>query len=75
MNGLRLYAVSCAVPLGSMNGSGSSPELIKEEIEGVVGERWDGFSKADLAALVREAGVVVKTYIGSSGSGRHGRWC
>jgi len=32
--------------------------MIKEEIERVVGERCDGFSGADLAALVREAGVV-----------------
>ena len=47
------------VPLGSMNdASGSSPDMIKEEIERVVGERCDGFSGADLAALVREAGVV-----------------
>ena len=28
------------------------------ECRGVVGERCDGFSGADLAALVREAGVV-----------------
>ena len=47
------------VPLGSMNeASGSTPDMIKEEIEGLVGERCDGFSGADLAALVREAGVV-----------------
>ena len=47
------------VPLGSMNdASGSSPDVIREEIERVVGERCDGFSGADLAALVREAGVV-----------------
>ena len=47
------------VPLGSMNdASESSPDMIKEEIERVVGERCDGFSGADLAALVREAGVV-----------------
>jgi ribosome biogenesis ATPase len=47
------------VPLGSMNdASGSSPDVIKEEIERVVGERCDGFSGADLAALVREAGVA-----------------
>jgi len=47
------------VPLGSVNdASGSSPEMIREEIERVVGERCDGFSGADLAALVREAGVV-----------------
>ncbi|KAF8813475.1 AAA-domain-containing protein [Phlegmacium glaucopus] len=47
------------VPLGSMNNaSGSSPDMIKEEIERVVGEKCDGFSGADLAALVREAGVV-----------------
>ena len=47
------------VPLGSMNDApGSTPDTIKEEIECVVGERCDGFSGADLAALVREAGVV-----------------
>ena len=47
------------VPLGSINdASGSPPEMIKEEIERVVGERCDGFSGADLAALIREAGVV-----------------
>ena len=47
------------VPLGSMNdASGSSPDVIRAEIERVVGERCDGFSGADLAALVREAGVV-----------------
>ena len=47
------------VPLGSMDGaSGSSPDRIKEQIERVVGERCEGFSGADLAALVREAGVV-----------------
>ena len=47
------------VPLGSMNEtSGSSPDMIKEEIGRLVGEQCDGFSGADLAALVREAGVV-----------------
>ena len=49
----------CKVPLGSIDdASGSSPDVIKEEIERMVGERCDGFSGADLAALVREAGVV-----------------
>ena len=47
------------IPLGSINDpSRPSPDVIKEEIERVVGERCDGFSGADLAALVREAGVV-----------------
>jgi ribosome biogenesis ATPase len=32
--------------------------MIKKEIERVVGEGCDGFSGADLAALVREAGVI-----------------
>ena len=45
------------VPLGSMS-DGSTPDAIREKIESVVGERCDGFSGADLAALVREAGVV-----------------
>ena len=56
------------VPLGSMDdASGPLPDVIKEEIERVVGERCDGFSGADLAALVREAGVVaLKRTLGRS---------
>jgi len=48
------------VPLGSINDTSgsSSSDVIKEEVERVVGERCDGFSGADLAALIREAGVV-----------------
>ncbi|KAJ3510689.1 hypothetical protein NLJ89_g4529 [Agrocybe chaxingu] len=44
------------VPLGSSDGTSS--ERTKQEIERLVGEKCDGYSGADLAALVREAGVV-----------------
>ncbi|KAG6894375.1 hypothetical protein C0992_006400 [Termitomyces sp. T32_za158] len=44
------------VPLGS--GEGLSLEQVKLGVEMLVKERCDGFSGADLAALVREAGVI-----------------
>ena len=57
MNELRLYApFSARYPW--INDAGSSPGVIQEGIERVVGERCDGFSGADLAALIRGAGVV-----------------
>ncbi|KAF8150970.1 P-loop containing nucleoside triphosphate hydrolase protein [Crassisporium funariophilum] len=44
------------IPLGGPEG----PEVVRvrEAIERVVGERCDGYSGADLAAVVREAGVM-----------------
>ncbi|KAG6872542.1 hypothetical protein C0995_009003 [Termitomyces sp. Mi166 len=44
------------VPLGSVDGA--SLQQVKLDIEVLVRERCDGFSGADLAALVREAGVI-----------------
>lgn len=44
------------VPLGG--GDGVSLEQVKLGVEVLVKERCDGFSGADLAALVREAGVI-----------------
>ncbi|KAG6884574.1 hypothetical protein C0993_009905 [Termitomyces sp. T159_Od127] len=44
------------VPLGS--GDAASLEHVKLGVEMLVKERCDGFSGADLAALVREAGVI-----------------
>ncbi|PFH51091.1 hypothetical protein AMATHDRAFT_59792 [Amanita thiersii Skay4041] len=50
------------VPLGDDNDenadSVSSPTQIREVVEGLVKERCEGYSGADLAAVVREAGVV-----------------
>ncbi|KAI0763336.1 AAA-domain-containing protein [Trametes elegans] len=47
------------VPLGdgSLDGS-SSPEAIQQRIDALARERCEGYSGADLAALVREAGVM-----------------
>lgn len=48
------------VPLG-VSGEDSGPsalELVRTGIEGMVREHCDGYSGADLAAVVREAGVV-----------------
>ncbi|KDR78706.1 hypothetical protein GALMADRAFT_223961 [Galerina marginata CBS 339.88] len=44
------------VPFGSVDGTPS--DQIKEIVERTVQERCDGYSGADLAALVREAGVA-----------------
>lgn len=44
------------VPLGSLEGQ--SADVIRESIELLVKEKCDGYSGADLAALVREAGVI-----------------
>ncbi|TFK82699.1 AAA-domain-containing protein [Polyporus arcularius HHB13444] len=45
------------VPLGSI-ATGASPDAIQQKIEELVRERCEGYSGADLAALVREAGVA-----------------
>ncbi|KAI0714382.1 ribosome biogenesis ATPase RIX7 [Cerioporus squamosus] len=45
------------VPLGSI-AAGASPETIQQMVEELVRERCEGYSGADLAALVREAGVA-----------------
>ncbi|KAG5638532.1 hypothetical protein H0H81_012032 [Sphagnurus paluster] len=44
------------VPLGSFDGA--SHEQVQRGVEVLVRERCDGYSGADLAALVREAGVI-----------------
>lgn len=44
------------VPLGDLGGG--TLEQVKEAVEALVREKCDGFSGADLAALVREAGVM-----------------
>jgi len=46
------------VPLGASDEREISVEQIREEIGRVITERCDGYSGADLAALVREAGVI-----------------
>ena len=46
------------VPLGASDEREMSSEQIREEIGRVITERCDGYSGADLAALVREAGVI-----------------
>jgi len=46
------------VPLGASGEREMSLEQIREEIGRVITERCDGYSGADLAALVREAGVI-----------------
>jgi ribosome biogenesis ATPase len=46
------------VPLGASDERDMSTEQIREEIGRVITERCDGYSGADLAALVREAGVI-----------------
>ena len=46
------------VPLGANDERDMSTEQIREEIGRVITERCDGYSGADLAALVREAGVI-----------------
>ncbi|KAI0373613.1 AAA-domain-containing protein [Pilatotrama ljubarskyi] len=45
------------VPLGGL-GPDVSPETIQQTIDALVRERCEGYSGADLAALVREAGVA-----------------
>ena len=44
------------VPLGDP--TGESEASVRESVEAMVKERCDGYSGADLAAIVREAGVV-----------------
>jgi len=46
------------VPLGAGEERDMSADQIREEIARVVTDRCDGYSGADLAALVREAGVI-----------------
>lgn len=46
------------VPLGASDEREMSADQIREEIGRVITERCDGYSGADLAALVREAGVI-----------------
>ena len=46
------------VPLGANDERDMLTEQIREEIGRVITERCDGYSGADLAALVREAGVI-----------------
>lgn len=43
------------LPLGDQNGDGNEKEVIRDFVGH---DRFDGFSGADIAALVREAGVV-----------------
>jgi ribosome biogenesis ATPase len=71
------------LPLGRIDGAASQPTggtSVGEAVEGLVRERCEGYSGADLAALVREAGVVaLKRTLGSfsqpqSGSGGAGGW-
>ncbi|KAK7686097.1 hypothetical protein QCA50_010909 [Cerrena zonata] len=45
------------VPLGVIDGLGTDPD-IRGAVETIVKERCEGYSGADLAALVREAGVA-----------------
>ena len=45
------------VPLGSTAGD-ASPKTVQQMVEDLVRERCEGYSGADLAALVREAGVA-----------------
>lgn len=51
-----LRTMTRKVPLGNLEGQ--SADLIRERIELLVKEKCDGYSGADLAALVREAGVI-----------------
>jgi ribosome biogenesis ATPase len=44
------------VPLGGIDGE--SAQQVGERVEAMVRERCEGYSGADLAALVREAGVI-----------------
>lgn len=46
------------LPLGGDTLDGLSSNNIREEIENLVKEKCEGYSGADLASLVREAGVV-----------------
>lgn len=50
-----IRTVTRAVPLG---GSGAQDPAVRARVEHLVRERCDGYSGADLAAVVREAGVV-----------------
>lgn len=47
--------VTRKVPLGT---PGAAREYVREQVEALVCTRCDGYSGADLAAVVREAGVV-----------------
>ncbi|KAH8118087.1 ribosome biogenesis ATPase RIX7 [Phellopilus nigrolimitatus] len=51
-----IRTVTRGVPLGDVLGSGDTH--VRERIEVLVRERGEGFSGADLSALVREAGVI-----------------
>ncbi|EIW83792.1 AAA-domain-containing protein [Coniophora puteana RWD-64-598 SS2] len=55
---LRALVLSSSVPLSSSDGTNEGIEKSLTEIEALVQDRCDGFSGADIAALVREAGVV-----------------
>lgn len=54
------------LPLGTVTGGMSASGQVAEAIEVLVRDRCDGYSGADLASLVREAGVVaLKRTLGS----------
>jgi len=55
---MRALVLSSSVPLSSSDGTNEGTEKSLTEIEALVQDRCDGFSGADIAALVREAGVV-----------------
>jgi ribosome biogenesis ATPase len=66
---------------GDRNANGEGEEDVRESVEGLVRERCEGYSGADLAAVVREAGVIaLRRVLGSLeeleetvGEGGHGR--
>jgi ribosome biogenesis ATPase len=51
-----LRTMTCKVPLGGMNGE--SEASVREKVEAMVRNCCEGYSGADLAAIVREAGVA-----------------
>ncbi|KAJ2918178.1 hypothetical protein MD484_g2255, partial [Candolleomyces efflorescens] len=54
------------LPLGRIDGASMGGTSVGEAVEGLVREQCEGYSGADLAALVREAGVVaLKRTLGS----------
>jgi len=57
---LRTLMVRVPVAKGGSdrNGEGEGEEDVRRSVEGLVRERCEGYSGADLAAVVREAGVI-----------------
>lgn len=51
---MHMLLVHCGVPLAQSVSSALTPDCVGEMVRG---ERGEGYSGADLAALVREAGV------------------